>query len=246
MPAPSIRIGILVPSSNTALEPLTTRLLSSLPHVSVHFSRFSVTSIGLSSTQLSQFDPPDAILTAAQLFADAHVDVIGWSGTSAGWLGFDADEKLCSLIEEKFGCKATTSTLALNKLLKAYGATKVGLVTPYLDDVQEAIVKNYVASGIDLSAESHLRVSTNVEIADITEEMLDAQMADVVKAGEGKLQAVTTFCTNLWAAQRVEHWEGEYGVPVLDTVTTVIWDCLKLCAVDAKGLKGWGRMFADI
>lgn len=37
-----IRIGMLTPSSNTALEPIVCRVVSGLPEVSVHFSRFRV------------------------------------------------------------------------------------------------------------------------------------------------------------------------------------------------------------
>ena len=90
----TIRLGVLTPSSNTALEPLTCEIVRSLPGVSVHYSRFKVTEIGLGAGALGQFDE-GPVMAAAQLLADAKVDVIGWSGTSAGWLGFDRDERLC-------------------------------------------------------------------------------------------------------------------------------------------------------
>src|ERR1700759_886663 len=97
-PAPSqaaamtvpIRLGMLTPSSNTALEPITSAMLAGLPGVSAHFSRFKVTEIALSDQALAQFDT-DNILRAAELLAHAKVDVIGWNGTSSGWLGFDTD-----------------------------------------------------------------------------------------------------------------------------------------------------------
>jgi hypothetical protein len=50
-----IRLGILTPSSNTSLEPLTQALIAGLPEVSVHFARFSVTQIALSPDALGQF-----------------------------------------------------------------------------------------------------------------------------------------------------------------------------------------------
>ncbi|MDR3496087.1 MAG: Asp/Glu/hydantoin racemase, partial [Ancalomicrobiaceae bacterium] len=43
---PALRIGMLTPSSNTVLEPVTSRILAGLADVSVHFSRFRVTAIG--------------------------------------------------------------------------------------------------------------------------------------------------------------------------------------------------------
>ena len=81
-----LRLGVLTPSSNTALEPLTSAMVGSLPGVSAHFSRFTVTEISMRDQSLNQFDD-SKILEAARLLADAHVDVICWSGTSASWLG---------------------------------------------------------------------------------------------------------------------------------------------------------------
>jgi maleate isomerase len=89
-----IRIGVLTPSSNTALEPLTSSIVSVMPGVTTHFSRFRVTQIALSDQALGQFDD-SKILSAAELLADANPDVITWSGTSAGWMGFDKDVLLC-------------------------------------------------------------------------------------------------------------------------------------------------------
>ena len=51
-----VRLGMLTPSSNTALEPITSAMLAGIADVSVHFSRFKVTEIALSETALAQFD----------------------------------------------------------------------------------------------------------------------------------------------------------------------------------------------
>ncbi|KAF2114857.1 Asp/Glu/hydantoin racemase [Lophiotrema nucula] len=238
-----IRVGVLVPSSNTALEPLTTAILSSLPAstniiATAHYSRFIVTHIGLSNDALAQFEP-QKILEAAQLLAHANVDIIGWSGTSSGWLGFQADEELCKMITDATGIPATTSVLGLNKALKKLGVENLGLVTPYLDDVQSAIVKNYKSIGVDAGAERHLQRSDNVKFADLGAETFDPMVEAVVKDGA---KAVSTFCTNLSAAQYAQRWEKEYGVPVLDTVTTVVWDALRMCGVSTKEIKGWGKI----
>jgi maleate isomerase len=76
---------MLTPSSNTSLEPITSAMVSGLPGVSAHFSRFTVTEISLRDQALGQFDD-SKIIEAAKLLADAKVDVIGWNGTSSGWL----------------------------------------------------------------------------------------------------------------------------------------------------------------
>ena len=73
-------IGMLTPSSNTALEPITTMMLAGLPDASAHFGRFRVTQIALNDTALKQFDDSN-ILGAAELLADAELHAIAWNGT---------------------------------------------------------------------------------------------------------------------------------------------------------------------
>src|SRR4051794_22014579 len=100
-----VRLGMLTPSSNTVLEPVTSAMLSGLPEVTAHFSRFKVTEIALSEQALGQFNDSE-ILRAAELLAHAKVDVIAWNGTSAGWLGFERDVQLCDRIKQATGIPA--------------------------------------------------------------------------------------------------------------------------------------------
>lgn len=235
------RLGVLTPSSNTALEPLTSALAAAVPGCSAHFARFRVTEISLSQQALGQFDG-SKILAAAELLADAKVDVIGWSGTAAGWLGFDRDRQLCERITAHTGIPATTAVLALNELLARHGITRLGLVTPYTADVQQRIVANYAALGVDVVAERHLGISVNHDFALVEPERLFEQMREVAGAGA---QAITTFCTNLRAAPLAERVERELGVPLFDTVSTTVWGQLRAAGADASVIQGWGRWFQE-
>jgi maleate isomerase len=240
-----VRLGILVPSSNTALEPLTNAIVSSIQSegllVTVHFSRFHVTTIDLSSTANSQFEFLP-ILMAARLLADAKVDVIGWSGTSAGWLGFEHDERLCATIEAETGIKATTSVLSLNAILHSLGVSSFGLVTPYIKEINDLIRANYKTIGVEINGrwERHLGITDNHEIGAVEENTLDGMVMDVAANGS---HVISTFCTNLRAAHRVELWEKSLSITVIDTVASVIWGCLKLTAVDTRLVRGWGFIF---
>src|ERR1700674_2904552 len=122
-----VRLGILTPSSNTVLEPVTAAMLSGVPDVTAHFARFKVTEIALTEAALGQFDD-SAILRAAELLAHAKVDMIAWSGTSSGWLGFDRDHRLCERITAATGIAACTAVLALNEIIERTGARRLGLV----------------------------------------------------------------------------------------------------------------------
>ncbi len=235
----SIRLGVLTPSSNTALEPLTSALAAAVPGCSAHFARFKVTEIALSPQALGQFDD-SKILAAAELLADAKVDVIAWSGTSSGWLGFDADRRLVERIRERTGIPATTAVLALNELLALGGVQRLALVTPYTADVQARIVANYRAIGIEVVAERHLGICVNHDFALVEPDVLRGLMREVATA---RPQAITTFCTNLHAAALADAVEAELDIPLLDTVSTTVWGALRAAGADPSAVRGWGRLF---
>ena len=58
-------------------------------------------------------------------------------------------------------------------------------------------------------------------------------------------QCLTTFCTNLRAAQLVPALEQQLGMPVYDTVSTAVWKSLRLCGVDTARVEGWGSLFEE-
>ena len=212
-----IRLGLLTPSSNTVLEPLSTAMVAGLPGVSLHFSRFRVTEIALSDQALAQFDPAP-VLHAAALLADARVDAIAWSGTSASWLGFDRDVALCRQIQDATGIPATSSVLALNEALARTGVRRLGLVTPYRDDVQALIVANYAELGIACVAERHLGLHDNFSFAYVTEAQLERMAHEVADAA--------------------------LRCPVYDSVATALWKALRLAGGDPAKIAEWGSLFA--
>lgn len=239
MTAPA-RIGMLTPSSNTVLEPMTARILAGRDDVSVHVSRFRVTQIGLSAAARGQFDG-DRMMAAADLLADARVGAIMWNGTSAAWLGFESDEVLCAQIRERTGIPASTSVLAFRDLLRAHAISRIGLVTPYTADVQARIAENWGAAGLDCTAERHLGLSENFAFAEVGEAEI-ARMAREV-AAEGA-EAIVILCTNLSGAPLAAGLERGLGIPVLDSVSVTLWKALTLVGRDPGRIAGWGRLFA--
>ena len=56
-------------------------------------------------------------------------------------------------------------------------------------------------------------------------------------------QAITTYCTNLRAAQLAPRVESRLDIPVLDTVSTTVWGMLRAVGADPSAVRGWGRLF---
>ena len=196
-------LGMLTPSSNTVLEPMTHDILAELDDVSAHFARFRVTEITLSEYGLGQFDMAP-FLDAAGLLGDAKCDVIAWNGTSGGWRGFAYDAEICAQIAATTGAGATTSILANNDLFRRHGVSRFGLVTPYTDDVQAKILANYAADGFTCVAESHLGISDNFAFSEIDDQTVIDGCRRVAAA---KPEAISIICTN--SAHLADQLEAE-------------------------------------
>lgn len=235
-------LGMLTPSSNTVLEPMTAAMLDGLRDVTAHFGRFRVTEISLRDAALGQFETAP-MLAAAELLADARVDAICWNGTSAGWMGFETDEVLCREITARTGVPACSSVLAINEIFRAMDVTRFGLVTPYTDDIQAAIVRTYAGAGFECVAERHLGIHVNFDFSEVTEDRIAGMCREV--AAEGP-EAIVIFCTNLRGGAAVAALEAELGIPVCDTVATAVWSSLRAAGIDPARVTGWGRLFAEV
>jgi maleate isomerase len=236
-----LRLGMLTPSSNTVLEPVSTAMVAELPSVSVHFGRFKVTEIALSEQALKQFDDTE-ILRAAELLADAKVDVIAWNGTSASWLGFDRDERLCQRITAATGIAACTSVLAFREIFERTGVKRIGLVTPYTDDVQAKIVTNWKSAEIICSAERHTGLRDNFSFAEVSEHTISEMIRSVEREG---CEAVAIVCTNMRGAPLAQALEAKLGIPIYDSIATAVWKSLLLIGADPRQINGWGGLFQD-
>jgi len=235
-------LGMLTPSSNTTLEPVTARMLRGLPDVTPHFGRFRVTEISLGERALGQFEN-EPMLAAAELLADAHCHAICWNGTSAGWLGFERDRALCAAIEKRTGVPACSSVLALAEIFRKTGVEHFGLVTPYTDDIQDAIHRNFAAEGLQCVAERHRGMKVNFDFSEVEAEAIAGMVREVAKS---RPQAITIFCTNMDGASLAEDLEREIGIPIYDTIATAVWSALRVAGVAPSRVQGWGRLFREV
>jgi maleate isomerase len=190
------RLGMLVPSSNTLLEPETQWLLPPDGSVTAHVSRLKVAQISADDGSLKQFEL-DRVLAAAELLADAGVDLILWNGTAASWLGFERDAAMIRAIEAATGIAATAAVIALNERLGALGARRIGLVTPYVEALESRIITNYRAAGFEVAASARSNLTENTSYAAIAPATI-AEMAHEV--ARTPVDAILILYTNLAGA----------------------------------------------
>jgi maleate isomerase len=237
-----MRIGMLTPSSNTVLEPLTMEMLAPLRNtVSAHFSRFRVTSISSDPTSRAQFEE-GPMLDAARLLADARVDVIVWNGTSGGWEGIDRDRDIAHAIERETGIPATTGTLAVAEALAALGVKRYGLVVPYVADIRDAIMATFGGLGFECVASTIEGVVVNWDFSQISPSTVAERCRTVARAGP---DGIVIFCTNLCGAPVVADLERELGMPVVDSVVVSLWAAFHRLGSPAR-IPGFGTLLENL
>lgn len=224
MSPPPKRLGMMVPSSNTVVEQETAKLLPFDGSVTTHVSRLRIVQISGDEESRRQFELTQ-FCTAAQLLADAKVDLILWNGTAASWLGTDWDQRLIETVEAQTGIPTTTSIVAVNDALARLGARRIGLVTPYVEGLETPIIENYAAMGIRVAASVRRDLTENTAYAAITPDEIADMVREVARAD---VDAVLVLCTNLAGSSIVPALQEELEVPILDSVRVSLEHCLEL------------------
>jgi maleate isomerase len=235
--AQRVFIGTITPSGNTVVERVTLAVLRDFPEVSPHFSRTPVH--GERDPFPAGYDL-DGMLGAARLLAHARPDVIVWNGSKGGSIDFGVDHDLCRRIVAETGIRATTSTLALDEVFKSTGVKRYALVSPYDAPYQQKTIASFGRAGYECAAEAHSDLKDNLSFASVPADAIAAMMRDVARA---RPDAIVAWCTNFPAAPAVPALERELGIPIYDSAVLPIWQALRLCGVDTRRGRRWGRLF---
>ncbi|KAK5117576.1 hypothetical protein LTR62_004998 [Meristemomyces frigidus] len=248
------KLGFIVPSSNTALEPLTSSILSSLPSHNIIplFTRIRVTTVGTDPTTTAQFSTT-TLIAAAQLLADAEADAILWNGTSGMWTGesLEADQVLADAMTQATGIRCSTTTLATVAAVEFLGVSNLGVAVPYSPDLAERVRQFFVSTkyGWNVTAVATLDPVPAGNLAIAKSSLADIK-AVVRKAcspsspAGNKAEAVIVACTNWPAASLAEEVEAETGVVVVDSITVTTWHGLRMLGCH-DAIRGWGGLLSN-
>jgi maleate isomerase len=134
----------------------------------------------------------------------------------------------------------TTST-AVVEALRALGAHKVFMVTPYPDSVNEHEVDFMAHYGFEVVALDTFRRETSEAIRAITSD----DVAKLVLSRADAISACDTIflsCTNMLSMDRVAMIENWTGKPVVTSNQASLWAALVRMRVPTEGIN-CGRLF---
>jgi len=226
-----LRIGLLVPSSNTTMEP---DFYAMAPMgVTVHTARM----------RLSQVTPEALIRMAedtegaAGLLADAGVDIIVYgctTGSRGG--GGEGEEGLGGRIEEETGIPAVSTSSAVVEALRTLGAKRIGVATPYSEELN-GLEKSFLEDlGFQVTGIRGLGLLDNLDIGRVGRGTLE----DITREVADEVDAVFISCTNLPVVDLIEEFENEFNRPVVTSNQASMWAALR--GRVSPGVNGFGEL----
>jgi len=191
------RVGLMIPSSNTMME---VDFVRDLPAgIALHTARMFMedTTPAGENRMLDEFALP-----AARDLGTARPDVVVFGCTSAGALrGNDYDAELCQRIAKLTGAPVVSTIGAVRTAIEASGAASVGVITPYVDELNEKIKASIEADGTQVAAIRGLGITDNFQIAEVEHDEIVAfavRALGALAAG-GIIDLVFASCTNFGA-----------------------------------------------
>ena len=237
------RIGLIVPSSNTNVEPDCMMLCP--PGVTIHSSRsggYDVETIP-DSAEMRRFVRQSIDKNCKDLM-DARVDVIAYGCTSATLSdGPEFDSAFCRRLMDLTGRPAVTTAGALVEAIQHIGASKVAFTSPYVKALSTESVKYLKDSNIDVVTE----VVFDRELNSLEQNALTPQDAYemALKADHPDAQAIVVSCTDYRALEAIPAIEASLKKPVITSNQALMFVCLKRLNIPYGNLIEGGRLFTS-
>src|SRR5262245_24495677 len=228
--------GVLIPSTNTTVE-VECRLLP-LAYQS-HIGRL------MTSTPGRTFSPSrdEDIDYQSRLLGTAKVEIVILAQTSASLFAEDYDDVVTKRMSSGAGVPAITSAQAVGRAVRALGARRVAIVSPYSDAVNERAARYFKAKhGLDTVALEGFGATDAYAIGKLGPGNARDAFARVDRP---EIEAFVVPGGNFPTMSSVAAWEREFKKPVVTTNQASFWAMLR-AVKSSDRLPGFGRLLAEV
>ncbi len=235
------RFGILVPFTNTNLEPDMALLRPD--GVSLHFARMG----GYDADEIpdehqmqglghADLDAPLALLMGVK------PDVVLYGCTSATLThGPGFDRELAARIKSQSGAATVTAAGALVQALGALGATRIGFASPYVPGINDMAVDFLARMGITTVARAEVAETLDNDGQGALDP--EAVLALGLRAAHPEAEAVVLSCTDMRSVETIARLEARLGLPVVTSNQALVFAARKALGLTAP-LAGYGQLLA--
>lgn len=220
------RVGLVILATDHTTEPDFRRMVAS-EGIGVYVARIPYAN-PVTPENLKKMQP--ALTQAARLILpDEALDAVMYSCTSASVVIGDAEiEK--AIRTAKPGVAVVTPPLASVRGLKALGANRISVLTPYTEETSAPMADYFASHGFEIASFTCFGLDDDREMARISP-------ASLVEAAKGAMvpeaEALFISCTALRAAGVAAEIEKATGRPVVTSNLATAWECLRLCGDEA-------------
>ena len=228
------RIGLIILATDHTTEVDFQRMVAS-ERIGVYATRIPyanpVTPENLRAMQ------PSLTSGAALILPDEPLDVVMYSCTSASVIIGDAEVK-AAVRAAKPSAAVVTPTAAAASGLKAFGAKRISVLTPYTIETSKPMADYFLARGFEIARFTCLGLTDDREMARISS---DEIVTFARQATAPDSDALFISCTAVRAAGVAAEIEAAIGRPVVTSNVATAWACLRLCG-DETARPGLGRL----
>lgn len=233
-----MRIGQIVPSSNTTMETEIPAILRGRERIypderfTFHSSRMRMKQV--TKEELAAMDR-ESLRCAAEL-ADAAVDVVGYACLVAimsmghGYHCTSQDALHARMKEEGHPAPVVTSAGALVDELKLAGIRSVAIVTPYMPELTKLVVDYVEDQGIKVIDSVALAIQDNLEVGrrDPMALLKDVDQLQV----QGADMVVLSACVQMPSLKAIPAVEDKLGLPVTSAAVCTTKSMLRALDLD--------------
>lgn len=206
-----IHLALVVPASNTVMEPDFHREVGE--DLAISTWRISLESVTREAEERMLAEELPRCLARIR---PTHPDLVVFGCTSAGALGgLSHDAGISEEIGEATGAPVVTVVASMVEQLAAVRANRVAVLTPYRDELTRSVASCVAEAGHDVAAALGMGIVDNRDIGAVHPEAI----ADFVGARMDGVEADTVFlsCTNWRAIEALEAIRARLGVNVLSS-----------------------------
>lgn len=171
---------------------------------------------------------PSLTAGAALILPDEPLDVVMYSCTSASVVIGDAEIET-AVKAAKPTAAVVTPTAAAVSGLRAFGAKRISVLTPYTLATSRSMADYFEGLGFDIARFACLGLTDDREMARISP---DEIVAFAKEATAPDSDALFISCTAVRAAGVAARIEAAIGKPVVTSNLATAWACLRLCGDD--------------
>ncbi len=203
--------------------------------VGVHFSRLPMSNVASVETLLSM--EPGIETAAGLLLPYDKLDVACYT-CNCGTMVIGEDRVTAALKRARPDAFPTTVMTGVVRGLRAVGARRIVVATPYLDEVNAHVLTFLRGHGFEVLDLQGLNLSRNEEI-DCVEPAFIRDFAASLDRPDA--DAVFVCCGALRALDIVAELEAKIGKPAIVSNQAMMWDCLRAAGIEDK-IEGYGLL----